>query len=142
MRSRPVTWVFVLSSVLGVVGCGASPTPVAKPAEESKEDKSAAKLDADDDRTVVLLEEMGDIMDGNKNDCDAMADGLEAYNAKNRKELKALEVRMQAKKDDAARDEAFKAKYGHRMEVATKKMMSGGLNCKDSDRVLKAMKDE
>ncbi len=97
---------------------------------------------SDEEKVVSYMEEMADIMDKNKDDCDKMAGELQKWQETKGKELKELEKKMKDKKDDKEAAEAFKKKYGDRMEAATKKMMSGGLKCMTNEKVMKAMKND
>jgi len=103
---------------------------------------SIAGCKSDEEKVVSYMEEMADIMDQNKDNCDQMAEKLQKWNESKGKELKELETKMKGKKDDKEAAEAFKKKYGDRMEAATKKMMSGGMKCMTNEKVMKAMKND
>ena len=103
---------------------------------------SIAGCKSDEEKVVSYMEEMAEIMDSNKDNCDAMAEKLTKWNESKGKELKELETKMKGKKDDKEAAEAFKKEYGDRMEAATKKMMSGGMKCMTNEKVMKAMKND
>jgi hypothetical protein len=103
---------------------------------------SIAGCKSDEEKVVSYMEEMAEIMDGNKDNCDAMAEKLTKWNETKGKELKELETKMKGKKDDKEAGEAFKKKYGDRVDAATKKILGGSMKCMTNEKVMKAMKSE
>ncbi len=105
-----------------------------------KDDENAGKPDGE--RVVAYLEEMADLMESTKDDCDLMAEKLTKFSKTKGKELKKLEARFKEKSKDPAEQKDFEAKYGKRMEEATKRMVGGAMKCMNNEKVMKAMKME
>jgi len=93
---------------------------------------TACKSDAE--KLVGYMEEMADIMDKNKDDCDKMAEELSSFAKDNGKEITELSKKL---KDDKEAEE----KYKDRVEKATEKMMGGMMKCADNEKVMKAMQE-
>lgn len=89
---------------------------------------SACKSDAE--KLVSYMEEMGGIIEKNKDDCDKMGDELQKFADSNGKEMQEL---MKKLKDDKAEQE----KYKDRMDKVEKQMEMIG-ECFMNEKVMKA----
>jgi hypothetical protein len=83
------------------------------------------------------MEEMANIIDANKDDCDKAATALEAFAAKNGETLKKLKDTM--KGGDEAKEKAMKEKYGARLGAIMGKMMEGSMKCATNEKFGAAM---
>jgi hypothetical protein len=87
---------------------------------------------------VVMMEEMGNAVDGAKGDCGKMADALESITKKY--DLKQLKADAEKLKGDKAKSEELEKKYGERMKKVMPKFM-GMMSCAE-DPKFKAVSDK
>ncbi len=90
-----------------------------------------------EEQAVKLMEEMGNIMDANKEDCDKMGDELKKFVDKNGETLKNLQNAL--KGGDEAKEKAMKEKYADRIGSAMGKVMEGSMKCATNEKVGAAM---
>jgi hypothetical protein len=90
------------------------------------------------EKMVVMMEEMGNAVDGAKGDCGKMADALESITKKY--DLKQLKADAEKLKGDKAKSEELEKKYGERMKKVMPKFM-GMMSCAE-DPKFKAVSDK
>jgi hypothetical protein len=101
---------------------------------------AGCKKDNDDAvaKMVVLMEDLGNVVDKSGEDCGKMADGVESVLKKY--DLPALKKSAEKIKGDKAESERLMKKYGDRMQKVMPKMM-GMMKCAD-DPKMKAVNDK
>ncbi|MEP6865917.1 MAG: hypothetical protein ABJE66_35180 [Deltaproteobacteria bacterium] len=90
------------------------------------------------ERAVVMMEQVGTLIDTHKDNCDAMGDALGTWMDKNAAELKRLKdagATLTAKQK-----QEFSDKYKARMQAVGNKMMPGLQKCGQNAKVADAMK--
>ena len=97
---------------------------------------TACKSDAE--KFIGYMEEMAEIIDENKDDCDKMGEALSGFADDNAEDMKALQKKLKDLPDDEQKE--MKEKYEDRMEKAEEKMDGLG-KCATNEKVGKAMKD-
>jgi len=90
-----------------------------------------------EEQAINLMEEMANIIDANKEDCDKAAAELETFFAKNGEKLKKLKETM--KGGDEAKEKAMKEKYGARLGAIMGKTMEGSMKCASNEKFAAAM---
>jgi predicted negative regulator of RcsB-dependent stress response len=90
------------------------------------------------EKAVVLMEQLANVVDANKANCDAMADKLGAWKDSNGAQLKQL--KEAGKTLTAEQKKAFAAKYDDRMKAVGAKMMPGLQKCRSNAKVTATMK--
>jgi hypothetical protein len=101
--------------------------------------RAAADASADQaEQAVVIMEQIANIIDANKADCDAMGDKLGAYMDKNGEQLKKLKAAGKAVSDEQKK--AFSEKYGDRMKAVFARMRPGMQKCSSNAKVSSVMK--
>lgn len=90
-----------------------------------------------EEQAITLMEEMANIIDSNKEDCDKMAAALDTFATKNGETLKKLQETL--KGGDEAKEKAMKEKYGARLGAIMGKMMEGSMKCAANEKVAAAM---
>jgi len=135
----------VLTTILATTACpskdDASAEPRTRRLRSSKgDDDDHGIMKSDEEKMISYLEDMAELLEANKDDCDAMAKKLTKFQESRGREAKKLEARLKAEKGEKAAQDVFKEKYAARMEAATKKMMAGLMNCSGNDKVMQAMK--
>lgn len=83
------------------------------------------------EKMVVMMEEMGNAIDGAKGDCGKMADALEGITKKY--DLKAMKADAEKMKGDKAKAEEMEKKYGERMKKVMPKFM-GMMSCAEDPK--------
>ena len=104
--------------------------------KEEKTDETTEKSDAE--IFVSLFEEMADIVDTNKGNCDKMGEALQAFADDNGEEVEKLSKNL--KKASKEEEEELEKKFGDRMKEAQEKMMDSLMECVSNDKVGSAMK--
>ena len=100
--------------------------------------KAAPKKSADDPLRVVQLdEEIANIVDADKNDCDKMAADVNTWVAKNKDEMHRL--REEGKTRTAEQRADFQKRYRARVQAATAKMNAGIGKCIQNPKVKAAL---
>ena len=84
------------------------------------------------------MEEMADLTDRHKDDCEQMGKQLEAFFDRNRADMKRLKSLGSPETDPKAA--ASQAKYMDRIAAALQRQMPGQLACQDSPALEAAMK--
>jgi hypothetical protein len=91
---------------------------------------------SEEEKELALVEEYAEINEKNKDNCDKLAEELEKFKKDRGAGLK------QAREKDKLRDEkakkAFEEKYKARLEAATKKLVSGLMQCGENAKFKKA----
>ncbi len=101
--------------------------------------RSFADASADQaEKAVVLMEQLANVVDANKANCDAMGDKLAAWADANGTQLKQL--KQAGKTLTAEQKKAFSAKYDDRMKAVGAKMMPGLQKCQANPKVTATMK--
>ncbi|OIP35206.1 MAG: hypothetical protein AUK47_17010 [Deltaproteobacteria bacterium CG2_30_63_29] len=95
---------------------------------------SACKSDAE--KFIGYMEEMAEIIDSNKDDCDKMGDALAGFADDNAEDMKALQKKLKDLPEDEQK--AMREKYEDRMEKAQEKMDGLG-KCATNEKIGKAM---
>ncbi len=91
---------------------------------------------SDEEKGVKLMEQMAELVDANKADCDKMGAELETFMSANAETIKKLKDKKSSKEEEKALEE----KYGARIKAATGKMMGGVMKCAKNAKVGAAMK--
>lgn len=89
-----------------------------------------------EEKAVKLMEEMANIVDSNKEDCDKMGAALTTFVDANADTIKGMKD-MKSSKDE---EKKLEEKYGDRIKAATGKMMGGMMKCATNEKVAGAMK--
>lgn len=90
------------------------------------------------EKAVVLMEQLANVVDANKANCDVMGDKLAAWADANGAQLKQLKEADKAL--TAEQKKAFSAKYEERMKAVVTKMMPGVQKCQANPKVTATMK--
>lgn len=99
--------------------------------------KSSANAAGEGEKVVKLDEQLANIVDADKNNCDKMAVGIKSFVDKNGKEMQRLrEEGMKRTPDQRAE---FQKKYGPRIQAATAKMNAGIGHCAQNSKVKAAL---
>ena len=96
-----------------------------------------ARADEGEDH-VKLMEQVGDLIDHDRGDCDKMGTDLGAFFAKHHAEMQAHKE-AGAKMTPEQREE-FHKKYGDRMQAAEMKLRGGMMACHQNPKVMAAMR--
>lgn len=93
---------------------------------------------SDEEKAIGMMEEMADIIDKNKSDCDKAAAELTKWKEANGAEMKKMAEKDKGKsKEDQAK---LMEKYKDRIEAALKKTMDGTMKCMSNEKFAKAAK--
>ncbi len=92
---------------------------------------------SDEEKLISYMEEMGSIMDKNKDDCGKMGEELEKFTKANGEEIKALSKKLNDKSE--ADQKKAEEKYKERLEKAMGQIMGGVMKCMDNEKVGKAL---
>lgn len=114
-------------------GAAAGGAPAAAAADPSK-----MSVDQMCDKAIGMMTEMGGIVEKNKGNCDGMGTGLQKWADDN----KAFMEFAKAQDKDEAKKKEFDDKCKPKMEPMMEKigpMMMGAMECKDNEKVKKAM---
>ncbi|MCB9525887.1 MAG: hypothetical protein H6702_21300 [Myxococcales bacterium] len=132
-RRRPASAAATEAAPAGDTAPASAAAGEAAPAAELP---AGAKENAE--ATIALMEEMGQVMADNAEDCDKMGEGLEGFVAKNKDKMAAVK----AGNDNLSPEQrkAAIAPFQQRMQAAMMKIMGPGMKCKDNARVTAAMK--
>lgn len=103
---------------------------------KSKSAPSPSKSD-DGDRVAQLDEQMANIVDSDKGNCDKMAADIKAFADKNGAEMQRL--RQEGAKRNPDERTAFMKKYGARIHGAEAKMNAGIPSCIQNSKVKAAL---
>ncbi len=90
------------------------------------------------EQAVKLMEQMADVMDKNKDDCDKMGDELAKFMESNGSKIADLKKADEGK--SAEEKKKMMEKYEERMKGVMMKVMGAGMKCKDNKKVQDAMK--
>jgi hypothetical protein len=90
------------------------------------------------EKAVVLMEQVANVIDANKANCDVMGDKLAAWGDANAAQLK--QMKESGKTLTAEQKKAFSAKYDARMKAVGEKMMPGLQKCSANTKVTSTMK--
>lgn len=104
---------------------------------QTKGKSSAAPSSNDGDRVVQLDEQMANIVDSDKGNCDKMATDIKAFADKNGAEMQRL--RQEGAKRSPDDRAAFMKKYGARIHGAEAKMNAGIPSCIQNPKVKAAL---
>ena len=99
---------------------------------------AGCKKSADDiaEQSVKMMEEMAQIIDTNKGDCDKMGSALDTFITSK----KDLIEKAKTLRGDKAQSKKLEEKYGPRLKEVTKKMIGGAMKCATNKTVGDAMK--
>jgi plasmid maintenance system antidote protein VapI len=86
------------------------------------------------EKLVVALEQVATIVDGTKNNCDAMGDRLDAYYQLNAQFLRDAKAFMQQLTPEQQR--VLKVKFQARSNAAMAKIQPGMMNCMNNAKVM------
>jgi hypothetical protein len=104
---------------------------------QSKGKSSPAPSSNDGERVVLLDEQMANIVDSDKGNCDKMATDIKAFADKNGAEMQRL--RTEGAKRNPDERAAFMKKYGARIHGAEGKMNAGIPGCIQNPKVKAAL---
>jgi uncharacterized protein YdiU (UPF0061 family) len=94
---------------------------------------------SEEEKELALGEELADIFDKNKDNCDKMAEELEKFKKDKGPELKVAKERDKARDKDEKAKKAFEEKYKTRTDAIEKKMMGSAMKCMENEKVKKAV---
>jgi len=90
-----------------------------------------------EEEAVGLMEEMANLADSNKEDCDKMGDALAGFMDKNGETIKKMKDMDKGKSEDEKK--AMMEKYKARIEASTAKLMPAMMKCATNEKVKGAM---
>ena len=90
------------------------------------------------EQSVKLMEQMAEVMDKNKDNCDKMGDELAKFMTDNGKKIEELKKSGEGKSKEEQKE--MMKKYEDRMKTVMGKVMGAGMACKDNQKVQDAMK--
>lgn len=130
MRPLRVPWLFIAMMMRTLLLSALLAVPFVAGCKKDNDD-AVAKM-------VVLMEDLGNVVDKSGENCGKMADGVESVLKKY--DLPALKKSAEKIKGDKAESERLMKKYGDRMQKVMPKMM-GMMKCAD-DPKMKAVNDK
>lgn len=90
-----------------------------------------------EERAISMMEDMGTLIDAEKNNCDRMGDRLSAFLDAHKHTIR--DVKAFSERQTPAQKKASEDKYKVRAQAAGEKMMRGVMACMSNERVKAAM---
>ncbi len=93
-----------------------------------------------EEKGVKLMEEMANLTESNKENCDKMGEELNKFVDSNKDTIAEIKAMKKGQSEDENEKKKFEEKYGERVKAAGMKMMGGAMKCATNAKVGEAMK--